>query len=321
MIVYKERGIEQYPLAKEVLAQFSQSQILEVSHYKNLFDKRISYTTEKCLFLAKSDQIKIFPVPDNYGYGKRSFFFVTQLNCVYNCAYCYLKWCFKNQFPVVFVNVSDMQSQMKTEIEKLNPSLDNPLVLYASNYSDMLATEWLSHFHRDWIPFFEQFEWVLVESRTKSANIKSLLEMETVPQNMEIAFSLNPQDIVVQYEHGTSPLEQRIQAIEQLLAKWWKVWLRFLPLLPVDNYVSVYREFLEKLVQRVDIEKINSIFIATMIYNQQDWKSIQKKESDFLLLQEMEICDDGLVRVSTTVRENFESLFREFFGDKIRRDY
>lgn len=321
MILYKEQWISEYPLAQELLAQFSQSPILEVRHYKNLFDKKIVYQTEKCLFLAKSDQIKIFPVPDNYGYGKRSFFFVTQLNCVYNCAYCYLKWCFKNQFPVVFVNVSDMQSQMKTDIQKLNPSLNDPLVLYASNYSDLLATEWLSHFHRDWIPFFEQFEWVLVESRTKSANVKPLLELWYVPHNMEIAFSLNPQMIIDAYEHGTASLEQRLGAIEQLMAQWWKVGLRFLPLLPVDNYVSVYRDFLEMLVQRLDISKVNSIFIATMIYNQQDWKTIQKKESDFLLLQTMELCDDGLVRVSATVRDEFEYLFTEFLGERIRWDY
>jgi len=60
--------------------------------------------------------------------------------------------------------------------------------------------EALSDFHQSFIPFFEQFENVLMETRTKSGNIQSLLDLEFVPQNTEIAFSLNPQVIIDEYE-------------------------------------------------------------------------------------------------------------------------
>jgi len=58
----------------------------------------------------------------------------------------------------------------------------------------------LSSFHQSFILFFEQFENVLMESRTKSVNIKSLLDMDMIPQNTEIAFSLNAQTIIDLYE-------------------------------------------------------------------------------------------------------------------------
>ena len=58
----------------------------------------------------------------------------------------------------------------------------------------------LSDFHQSFIPFFEQFDNVLMETRTKSGNIQSLLNMGLVPKNTEIAFSLNPQTIIDQYE-------------------------------------------------------------------------------------------------------------------------
>ena len=60
--------------------------------------------------------------------------------------------------------------------------------------------EGLTHFHASWIPFFEQFDNVLMESRSKSGTIQSLLDMEIVPKNTEIAFSLNPQEIIDEYE-------------------------------------------------------------------------------------------------------------------------
>ena len=98
------------------------------------------------------------------------------MNCVYNCRYCFLKGTFENNFPVIFVNDEEMQGEMKKWIERENKKDEN-LVLYASNYSDVLAMEGLTGFHSSWIPFFEQFEGVMMESRTKSSNIQSLLDL------------------------------------------------------------------------------------------------------------------------------------------------
>ena len=71
----------------------------------------------------------------------------------------------------------------------------------------------------------EQFEGVLMETRTKSANISSILEANQgiPPRNTEISFSLNPQSIIEQYEKGTAPLRTRMQAINTLLEKNYKI--------------------------------------------------------------------------------------------------
>lgn len=55
--------------------------------------------------------------------------------------------------------------------------------------------------------------------------ITSILEANqgTPPQNIEIAFSLNPQNIILKYEKGTAPLKIRINAINTLLEKGYKV--------------------------------------------------------------------------------------------------
>jgi hypothetical protein len=55
--------------------------------------------------------------------------------------------------------------------------------------------------------------------------ITSILEANqgNPPQNTEIAFSLNPQNIISKYEKGTAPLKTRISAINTLLEKGYKV--------------------------------------------------------------------------------------------------
>ena len=117
MLIYLEQQAKEYLLTKQILSRFSGANVVEIQHYKNLFDKKIAYPTEKCLILAKSEHVKIFPVPENYGYqDAKAFFFVTQLNCLFDCAYCYLKGAFKNDFPVIFVNYEDIQQELRAKI-------------------------------------------------------------------------------------------------------------------------------------------------------------------------------------------------------------
>ncbi|HCY21266.1 TPA: hypothetical protein DIC40_05470 [Patescibacteria group bacterium] len=91
--------------------------------------------------------------------------------------------------------------------------------------------------------------------------------------------------------------------------------------MPVPGYLEIYEQFLRELCQEIDIKNVNSIFLATLIYNKQDWQAIQKKESDFELLKHLEIGDDGLVRVSAVIRKEFDQLFKKYLGEQIRWDY
>ncbi|MEA3386886.1 MAG: hypothetical protein U9Q66_00350 [Patescibacteria group bacterium] len=55
-----------------------------------------------------------------------------------------------------------------------------------------------------------------MEIRSKSANINSLLKLKA-SENIEIAFSLNPEEIINKYELKTVSLGLRIACINKLL--------------------------------------------------------------------------------------------------------
>ena len=71
----------------------------------------------------------------------------------------------------------------------------------------------------------------------------------------------------------------------------------------------MYAQFLRDIVEHIDIHAVNSVFISTLIYNKQDWQVLRKQDSDFILLESMELCDDGMMRVSKEVKEYFGELF------------
>lgn len=218
-----------------------------------------------------------------------------------------------------------MQKEILNQIQiEKNNWFDWPITFYASNYTDLLATEEISHFHKNFLPFCETLpDNVLIETRTKSANIATLLDYSKnlnwkfPTQKMEIAFSLSPRNIAKQYELWTATLDQKLDAINQLMKRWFRVWLRFLPLLPVKNFQQIYWEFLDEVTESLPIEKNSSIAIAPLIFNEWDYNVLIKKyqnDSDFSFINNLQKNEHNL----WTCSAEEISVFKELFSDKFK---
>lgn len=206
---------------------------------------------------------------------------------------------------------------------KIKSDYNNAIWFYSSDYSDILWMDYLSGFIQEFVPFFEKINSPLpqgrggevgsmMEIRTKSANIRPILDLWFIPKNTEFAFSLNPQELIEKYEKGTSSLEDRIEAINILLRKGYKVWLRFLPLLPVNNYKEIYTEFVEEIAKKIDMSKISSSFASGLLYTKKDYNVMLKKypKLDVLYkLKEEKNNTDWFIREEREVRDFFYSLF------------
>lgn len=318
MLIYYETKVKDLPITKQIFDKFWDYEKIEIQHYKNLFDTNIwNYKTENLIILAKQEHIAILPAPENYWFPWKSFFFKPSLNCFFNCKYCYLQWTFKNRFPVFFLNYEDMQNEIMNKINQERKHWFKwQITFYASNYADLLATEDISHFHEKFIPFCETLpENVLIETRTKSNNITSLLNYKPTDK-LEIAFSLSPKQIAQQYELWTATLDKKLEAINKLLNKWFRVWLRFLPLLPVNNYQQIYKEFLDEVTSSLPINKISSIAIAPLIFNEWDYNILIKKyqnDSDFSFIKNLEKNEHNLWTCSNEEISSFKALFDNKF--------
>jgi hypothetical protein len=67
------------------------------------------------------------------------------------------------------VNYDDIKSQI---LDKIKERKDNKTIwFYTSDYSDNLATDNLTNFCEEFVPFFDSLKNVKTENRTKSINI------------------------------------------------------------------------------------------------------------------------------------------------------
>lgn len=306
MIIYVENSVSQLEITSKILAKYSQWEVLSISNYKNIFDKPIPLKPQKSFVLASVDQ-SISKAPLLYGHSWWGFFFKNSLNCIYDCSYCYLKWSFKNEQNVFFLNYDHIKRQIS---ETIDASKNDINWFYSSDYSDNLATDDITNFSTEFIPFFATQTRAKMEIRTKSTNIKNILKL-TPTANVEIAFSLNPAEVIEEHEHSTSSLEARIKAINALIGAWWQVWIRFIPLLECDNYEDVYSKFLDYLIDKIDFEKIYSVFVWGLLYTHEDYNVMLKKQPYLKILHQLHKSSDWYYREEKDLRKFFYNLFQK----------
>lgn len=314
MIIYIEKDLIKNKIAINIIKKYSDAKILKIDNYKNIFDKTLSWRIEKSLIIAKVNNA-ISEAPIWYWHNWKWYFFKNSLNCIYDCSYCYLKWAFKNEIPVFFINYEDIKKQILKYIDKNSSETSTDIWFYSSDYSDNLATDNLTNFTSEFVPFFDWLKNTKMEIRTKSTNIKNLLKIRP-SKNIEIAFSLNPNEIINRYELKSPWLDMRIKAINKLIENWWQVWIRFLPLLEIGDYKKIYTKFLEYVSQQIDFSKIYSVFIWWLLYTKQDYNNMIKKEPLLDLLYNLENSWDWFYREDKKVRTWFYDEFDKKIKEK-----
>ena len=320
MLIYIEHQAKDFPQTQKILEQFPRAQKIYIQHYKNIFDKNIPahLSLKPSFVIAKLNSPALTKAPPWYGHNNhQSYFLKTSLNCIFDCAYCFLKGAFKNDIPVYFVNyeeikkeIQDLMVHQKRNI-KNGDTYANALRLYSGDYSDIVWMNTWSGFLDTFVPFVENLAGVMMEVRTKSAQIQAILDLWFIPQHTEFAFSLNPQELIEKYEKGTASLSQRIEAINTLLDKWYQVGLRFLPLLPVDKYQEIYTHFVQEIKKQIDMSKIRSTFASGLLFTKGDYKRMLKKHPDLDILYRLQEEDDGFVRESKEMRAFFYDIFAD----------
>ena len=122
--VYIEKEAYGYSLSKTILRKFSNSSIIDIKHYKDVFNRSgQDFQTQKKsmnLILAKKTPPFLYPITDMVqGHHMPGFFYTTpMLNCLYNCEYCFLQGMYPSGNIVLFVNQNDFQNAVEVKLNQ-----------------------------------------------------------------------------------------------------------------------------------------------------------------------------------------------------------
>lgn len=289
--IYLESELREHVRAQAILARYPKATVVECERYSEVFNPRSqNFRLQKrrpALILAKKHGSRVLAAPDGYSIGTgRNFYFSHMLNCLYDCRYCFLQGMYSSANYVFFVNFEDFRD----EIDAVLSRSDQPVSFFSGYDCDSLAMEGVTGFVEEFLPFFAERSTGILELRTKSANT-GVLERTEARDNIVVAYTLTPDEIAREIEHGAPGYVVRIKKLEKLARQGWPVGLRLDPLIPWPGFSSLYTRMIEDVFSRVEPERVHSVTVGPMRFPKAMYERILKlyPADPLFSLREMEI--------------------------------
>jgi len=273
--IYIEESVREHPRTLDILSRFPKARRIGCERYGEIFNpKAQNFRLQKLkpsLILAEKYRHFVLPAPKGYGIGAdKNYYFSHILNCLYDCRYCFLQGMYQSAHYVLFVNYEDYQA----EIARLSRESPNEPVHFFSGYDcDSLALEPVTGFAGQFLPFFDTLPNAWLELRTKSTQIRSLLNRAPSPRCV-VAFSLSPEAVAAKVEAKAPPLRQRLEALYKCQAQGWLIGLRFDPLLYQHDYQQQYQKLFEQVFAKLDLSRLHSVSLGVFRLPEAFYKKI-----------------------------------------------
>lgn len=309
--IYMEKSIENHPKTIEILNNFKNSKLIKINNFREVFNRprQNFYLQKKSINLILAQKkfdflYKGSPLCEDF--GEENFYYSSNiLNCIYNCEYCYLKGMYNSANIVIFVNIEDyFKDILKHKNEKL--------YICISYDSDLLALENITGFTRDWIEFAEKNLDILIEVRTKSSNYESISDMR-IPQNVILAWTLSPDEIIKRYEHRTPSLNSRLQSIKLANSKGIKIRISIEPVIKIKDFENVYDKFIDEVFTDINSEFIRDVNVDVFRMKKEHAKKIQKMDDT------SDLFSSSLKNINGIVTYEDEEYMKKFITNKIEK--
>ena len=267
--VYYEKESENYELGKELLKRYRDKRIkcIEIENHNNIEEMRKKQNSE----FPQMKQNLIIGVRKTHKFvpnHKTSDFLVpyTSSGCIAMCLYCYLVCNYnKCAYLRLFVN----REQILEKIIKVANETEKDLTFEIGSNSDLILENTITNNLVWTIENFKDNPKGLLTFPTKFDMVDPILPLDHKGKII-VRMSVNPRKIIRTIEIGTSPLENRVKAINKLKDAGYKLGILIAPVILVEDWKKQYTEliqyFAENLSEQVKKDVFFEIIFMTYSY-------------------------------------------------------
>ena len=307
--IYIEKAVLEHPRAQAVLGRFPGAAVTECERYGEIFNRKAqNFRLQKrrpALILAEKYSNHVLPSPPEYAIGGEvNYYFSHMLNCIYDCRYCFLQGMYRSAHYVLFVNYEDF---FRAIIDKVRAAGAASVHFFSGYDCDSLALDPVTEFVQAFLPLFRNQPQALLELRTRSTQIRSLLSQESVP-NCVVAFSFTPAEIAAAIEYKAPPVHKRLQALQRLQEHGWQIGLRFDPLIYQENALKQYERLFTQVFDTIDLAQLHSVSLGSFRLPKSFYRSLARMYPDeTLFASPLEETADGMVAYRDGIRRELLS--------------
>ena len=313
--IYIETAVLEHPRTQAVCARYANAQFIEIAHYGEVFNSHAqNFRLQKqnpALILAAKHNKRVQVTPAQYETGGSAhYYFSHMLNCLYDCRYCFLQGMFRSANYLLFVNYDDFLADIQALAEQ-HKNASKPVWFFSGYDCDSLAYEPVTRFAEYFVPAFKEIPNAVLELRTKSTQIRSLLN--TPPQaNVVIASSLSPEPVAKAVESGAPSLAKRLDALAKLQQQGWRIGLRFDPIIWHQDYLANYQQMVTQVFAKLDADKIDSLTLGSFRLPKGYYKTMQRLYPEHWLFAAGLSETDGMVQYTQQIEQEAFSAIQSY---------
>lgn len=283
--ILNERGLENFKNGKEIF-EFSRQiwqNFKENRHsYKNFSPKYEPKNFKISSFKAEKIALGRCPVASENTRCCNLLTLDAVNSCGFDCSYCAVQSFYKGGSVGFDENFTKNLQNLKLSHDRIyhiGTGQSSDSLMWGDRFGELTAL----------CEFARQNQNVILELKSKSKNVKFLLENE-IPRNIIVTFSLNPQTIIENEEHLTVSLNERLEAAKKLANNGVLVGFHFHPMIWYDDFFRDYAEIFAKILENFKPENVALISLGTLTFTKNVIKKIRERKIDSKILQ-MPFCE------------------------------
>ena len=264
--IFYEPAALDYPLGKALKEKYRNVEWTSIESHNNIPELRALPNSS----FALMKKYLIIGVRKTHKYTpnhKISDFLVpyTSSGCGAMCLYCYLVCNYnKCSYLRLFVN----REQMLDKLKAAAMASEKELTFEIGSNSDLILENTITG-NLPWtIENFSKQERGYITFPTKFDMVKPLLTLDHRGRVI-VRMSVNPQEIIRETEFGTSPLKNRIKALNLLADAGYRVGILIAPVIMAENWKVLYKDLLDTLETGLSprVKKGMSVEVIFMTYS------------------------------------------------------
>lgn len=300
--IFVENEIKELAKTQEIVNKFKGATLSYIENYQDVWGRvkkpYLQKRTNLNLFLASKKGQLIKEAPDAYGLGpEKHFYFIHAFNCIYECQYCYLQGYFNTPDIVLFINHDDIIKEM-TAIVKDHPDA----WFHAGEFSDSLALSNITGELPIYFEFFNNHPKAKLELRTKSANIRPLLELDALA-NVFTSFTLSSHKAGEIFDTKCPSVSHRLNSINKLVSNGHMIGIHFDPLIYQVDFELQYQDIIKELKDVLPDSNLGYISIGVVRFTKDVHREVERNYPKTKMLgQDFTKSFDGKMRYNKPMR-------------------
>lgn len=220
-------------------------------------------------------------------------------NCPFECSYCFLQNYLNDGVTKI---VDDNKGLIEEVREKTSGKPWRLFRIGTWELGDSLALEGERGQAAQLIEGFARLENAVLELKTKSNSVHTLLNLHHNGHTV-VSWSVNTEYIIETEEHGTSSLDERLQAMQKVIKAGYIIGLHFDPMIFSPGWEEGYNKLVKQVFNAVPPDRVAWISIGSLRFNPEMKKKIENNYPDNrLTCAEMVLGDDLKMRYVKPLR-------------------